>query len=136
MEFNGKTLTAFGQFDVPVGDFVEEQGVKDGWIYRKWYSGIAECLRKEEIFCDGTPAYRIGLPIGFTEEPIMSLNEEFIEAFRFVGHVQFVFGQEDGLYTNCQIAVQILELSSQAQATVSCIESTERFTVRCIGKWK
>lgn len=136
MEFNGKTLTAFGQFDVPVGDFVEEQGEKDGWIYRKWYSGIAECWRKEEIFCDGTPAYRLGFPFGFVEEPIVELNEEFIIGERFVGGVRFSFETEDGIYTNCDIAADILELSSQAQATVSYIECYERFSLYCIGKWK
>lgn len=30
-------------------DFVTEYGEKDGWSYRKWKSGKAECYRREEI---------------------------------------------------------------------------------------
>ena len=28
---------------VPIGDYVIESGFEDGWYYRKWYSGLAEC---------------------------------------------------------------------------------------------
>lgn len=28
---------------VPIGDYVIESGYEDGWYYRKWYSGLAEC---------------------------------------------------------------------------------------------
>ena len=62
-------------------DFVVEQGTKDGWIYRKWYSGIAECwatisVPKDEITAQAVAengifncSYRINpLPFQFARE--------------------------------------------------------------------
>ena len=42
---NGFPTSANGFFinGQPVADFIVEQGEEDGWTYRKWYSGIAEC---------------------------------------------------------------------------------------------
>lgn len=39
--------------DATVADFVIEQGITDGWTWRKWSSGMAECW--------GTPTFRSGV---------------------------------------------------------------------------
>lgn len=42
-DFNFNVPIAFN--NVPMVDFIEEQGEQDGWFYRKWNSGIAECWK-------------------------------------------------------------------------------------------
>lgn len=52
-KFNKRLLQKDGT-EVP---YVVEQGTKDGWIYRKWNSGIAECFKESRVT---TPASQYG----------------------------------------------------------------------------
>ena len=67
-------------------DFIVAQGIENGWIYRRWNSGVAECWRNVEhsnisvttawgsIYetpeAYGAPNY----PFTFIETPIVNLN--------------------------------------------------------------
>lgn len=63
----------------PNGDYVEEHGVTDGWTWRKWNSGEAECWKTFKhstavstawgSFYSGTATTRQDYPFGFTEKP-------------------------------------------------------------------
>lgn len=75
------------QFHVPVriqgndlADFIVEQGTKNGWLYRKWHGGLAECWYRKEhtvaitnewgILYAGTNATgRTAYPFTFAEKP-------------------------------------------------------------------
>lgn len=67
------------------GDFVVETGSKDGWEYRKWNSGIAECWRTRvceyvncdtawgSLFEDTKPFGNVDFPFAFTGKPNLDL---------------------------------------------------------------
>ena len=44
--FGNVRVNALSIADSPVADHIVEQGVRDGWAYRKWASGVAECWAK------------------------------------------------------------------------------------------
>lgn len=50
-----------------MADFVVEQGSSDGWAYRKWNSGIAECWRYYQYLptATGDQAFSVSYPFSF-----------------------------------------------------------------------
>lgn len=102
MAFN-KVAEHEGYFDVgmPIkinggGDCVVEQGQKDGWIYRKWNSGIMECWKIYEfsttistafgsLYC-GNATARQEYPFPFKEKPVenVTLQSGSTQAFLYV----------------------------------------------------
>lgn len=63
-----------------VSDHVVEQGTKDGWTYRKWQSGIAECWYRKEhtvaitapwgnLYAGTSATGRTAYPFTFKEKP-------------------------------------------------------------------
>ena len=63
-----------------VSDHVMEQGTKDGWTYRKWQSGIAECWYRKEhtiaittawgnLYAGTSATGRTAYPFAFKEKP-------------------------------------------------------------------
>ena len=73
-------------FHVPVSingvtlDYVVEQGTKNGWLYRKWQSGLAECWYRKEhavviseawgnLYAGTSATGRTAYPFAFTEKP-------------------------------------------------------------------
>ena len=62
-------------------DYVIEQGESDGWIYRKWASGIGECWKRvsvsssiqstfDTMYCGSTTMARQNYPFGFKSVPV------------------------------------------------------------------
>jgi hypothetical protein len=87
-------------FGMPVmfsggGDFVVEQGTKDGWTYRKWNSGLGECWKTLThqtaittawgSWYHGTATSRQNYPFGFAAKPkeIASLTAGSYQAILF-----------------------------------------------------
>lgn len=78
----------------PIGDFIQEQGVSGGWVWRKWYSGIAECWGSATLPTVGEKTYRVttmNLPFKFkdTEYKVMAIptaNGHYAE-YAWVGGV-------------------------------------------------
>lgn len=70
----------------PVADFIVEQGTLNGWTYRKWNSGVAECWRRIAVntavstawgglFVSGyLSATNLSLPFTFKEIPMINVN--------------------------------------------------------------
>ena len=66
--------------DNPLIDFVMEQGVENGWLYRKWKSGLAECWYRKEhtvaitddwggLYAGTSSTGRTRYPFEFKEKP-------------------------------------------------------------------
>lgn len=89
-------------FNVPVSingivlDYIVEQGTKDGWTYRKWNSGVAECWKIVTyttsintpfgaLYC-GNASARQNYPFTFTEKPVeqVTLQSGNSQAFLYV----------------------------------------------------
>lgn len=79
-------------FNVPVKiggveiDYIEAQGISNGWYYRKWHNGIMECWCTKQITTDVNNAWgnvyvsgiladtNLTYPFAFTETPILNVN--------------------------------------------------------------
>ena len=89
-------------FNVPVSingiviDYIVEQGIKDGWSYRKWSSGVGECWKIVTyttsintpfgaLYC-GNASARQNYPFTFTEKPVeqVTLQSGNTQAFLYV----------------------------------------------------
>lgn len=67
------------------GDFVVEQGEKDGWTYRKWNSGAAECFKMltvnmtisnkwGNLYLSSSGVARQNYPFGFVSKPVENVT--------------------------------------------------------------
>lgn len=76
--------TGWGDWRCVRGDFVVEQGELNGWTYRKWNSGLAECWKIHEfsttintafgsLYC-GNATQRQNYPFTFTEKPVETVT--------------------------------------------------------------
>ncbi len=73
--------------NVPVSDFVVEQGLTDIWYYRKWYSGKAECWGRRAVSVNISTKWeaiyytvvdKYAFPSGlFTYAPMCQVTAEF-----------------------------------------------------------
>lgn len=78
-------------FNVPISinyvelDYIVEQDEKDGWTYRKWNSGVAECWKIlvhttsmtqawGALYCGNTITPRQSYPFTFKEKPVEIVN--------------------------------------------------------------
>lgn len=50
------SANGFAYAPVTIADYVVEEGTEDGWTYRKWSSGAAECWFNGAIVFEGQPA--------------------------------------------------------------------------------
>lgn len=76
--------SGWGDWRCVRGDFVVEEGASNGWTYRKWNSGVAECWKIHEfsttintafgsLYC-GNAAARVDYPFSFTEKPVETVT--------------------------------------------------------------
>lgn len=116
-----------------VADFVLEEGTEDGWSYRKWNSGIAECWYTYDEYVDmsannyGGYYYcspiSVSLPLDFTS----------ITNYQVTGGSQDVinFARSFGIYTESKKAVFLV---AGHQPNMTNTKITVYLSV--IGKWK
>lgn len=116
----------------PLNDFVIEQGESDGWFYRLWNSGIAECWKL--YYENGVNAaathyngfyYSSGIqvyfPFTFTNLPTVTLDGGS------TAHMNFV--RKFGNYNN-HVNFVVVGLASDATNVNITVD------IRAIGKWR
>lgn len=112
-------------------DYIVEQGEKDGWFYRKWDSGIAECwkiyygtgINAAHVQYNGfyySTRISVTYPFEFTNLPTLTVDGGSNANMNFVR----VFGQSEEAAT---FVVVGLENVTSAEITVD---------IKAIGKWK
>lgn len=57
-DFNFNVPISFN--GIPMADYVVEQRAVDGWDYRKWNSGVAECWTNQRVITGTTPVELLG----------------------------------------------------------------------------
>lgn len=113
-----------------VADFIEEQGTRDGWTYRKWHSGLVECWRKTEVKSyNMTDVYGslyytsdyFSFPGGlFAAAPVFATVQNCSDAGLIGCHVQYVAEHGLGVY-----------ISNSTSGAISI-----SFLVEAVGNWK
>ena len=107
-------------------DYVVEQGTADGWIYRKWNSGIVECWGKKsyDYTTSGEHNYQVLVnafyfPDGlFIEPPNIQISTIGLDLVKVIGH---------GLTTKgCSLYIE----------TAYAASGTVQVEIFSIGKWK
>lgn len=128
-DFNFNVPIAFN--NIPMTDFVEEQGEDNGWFYRKWNSGYAECWKihyENGVNAAATnyngfyysPTISVPFPFTFTNLPTVIVDGGSSSHMNFVR----VFGN----YSDAASFVVIgLANVTSTNVTVS---------IRAIGRWK
>jgi len=114
-----------------LADFIVEEGEADGWFYRKWNSGIAECWKKH--YANGVNASEnnysgfyysssilVNYPFVFTNYPTVIVDGGSTNYMNFVR----VFGQYQD-----KVSFMVVGLSNVTSADV-IVE------IRAIGRWK
>lgn len=112
-------------------DFIVEEGEKDGWFYRKWNSGVAECWKKYYGYGINAAANNysgfyystsilVPYPFTFVNYPTVTVDGGSSNYVNFVR----VFGQYQD-----NASFIVVGLSNAASADV-IVE------IRAIGKWK
>lgn len=128
-DFNFNVPIAFN--NVPMVDFIEEQGEQDGWFYRKWNSGYAECWKlhyENGVNAAATnyngfyysPTISVPYPFTFTNLPTVIVDGGSSSHMNFVR----VFGNYEDAAT---FTVVGLANVTSTNITVS---------IRAIGRWK
>ena len=128
-DFNFNVPVSFN--NTPMVDFIEEQGEQDGWFYRKWNSGVAECWK---IYYEGrvnaaatnyngfyySPTISVPFPFTFVNLPTVTVdggstaNMNFVRAF--------------GSYSDAATFVVV------GLANVTSTDITVH--IKAIGRWK
>lgn len=115
-------------------DYIEEQGITNGWTYRKWNSGIYECWKRDTTavtswaawgsLYEGSPhPSSIAFPITFTEIPSVFIGVNRTDAG---GGILYETGRVTT--STIQYIVPIRPNSGSA--------ATYAYDIRVIGKWK
>jgi hypothetical protein len=119
------------------GDCVIEQGEKDGWTYRKWDSGVAECWKILEfsttintafgsLYC-GNATQRQTYPFAFAEKPVETVTLQ-------CGSTQaFLYAEASGYGvngTNASARYNVFRPGAMATS------QTFYLSFHVLGKWK
>lgn len=139
-----KTAEHEGYFDLGLklklsagGDCVVEQGENNGWTYRKWDSGIAECWKAVEHSTTvatawggmyvGNAVARQNYPFSFTAKPIEIVN---VTSGSKMG---FLYPEQSGYGVNGAAASAMYNVASLSSYTTAV---TYYFNYYVMGKWK
>ena len=119
------------------GDVVVEEGEYNGWTYRKWDSGVAECWKILEHSTTvatqwgslyvGNATARQNYPFAFTSKPVE------VVSLTSGGSMGFLYPEKDGHGVNGAYAsarYNVASLSSIASA------ATYYFNFHVMGRWK
>ena len=134
-----------GYFDVgmPVmfsggGDTVVEQGEKNGWIYRKWESGVMECWTKVShttklntswggMYVGNPSLPRQSYPFPFVSPPVETVT---VQTGWYMG---MPYADINGNGTNGTYATAIYNIASLSQVNDNI---TVYFSISAVGRWK
>ncbi len=119
------------------GDFVVEQGTKDGWTYRKWNSGLAECWKtlthvttvatSWNAMYVGNATQRQNYPFSFIEKPVE------IVTLTSGGSMGFIYPEQSGHGVNGASASARYNVASLSSITTN---ATFYFNYQVTGKWR
>lgn len=140
----GKLAEHEGYFDLgwPLkcsggGDSVIEQGVTNGWTYRKWDSGVAECWKTVEHSTTvatawggmyvGNAVARQTYPFSFIEKPVE------IVSVTSGSKMGFLYPEQSGYGVNGASASAMYNVASLSSYTTAV---TYYFNYHVIGRWK
>ena len=140
----GKIAEHEGYFDVGWklkvsggGDVVVEQGEKDGWTYRKWDSGVAECWKILEHSTTvatqwgslyvGNATARQNYPFAFTSKPVE------VVSITSGSEMGFLYPERNGNGVNGGYASARYNVCALSAITTAV---TYYFNFHVTGKWK
>lgn len=118
--------------DDNMADYIVEQGTQDGWTYRKWHSGIAECWREASY----TPTtlietgfrFEIAYPFIFAEIP---------EAFIHARDHAFRMKKTYALYPEETNHTEILTIHTELESGYPIDQNFKlTYGVNVKGRWK
>ena len=128
---------AWGAWTYVGGDFIVEQGTSNGWTYRKWYSGVAECWKILEHSTTvatqwgslyvGNATERQNYPFAFTSKPVE------VVSITSGSEMGFLYPERNGNGVNGAYAsarYNVCALSAISTAV------TYYFNFHVTGKWK
>lgn len=120
------------------GDFIVAQGVMDGWTYRKWNSGVAECWKRISFstamntawgsMYRGTITDRQNYPFAFTAAPVEVVTMQNAGYAAWICAESIDNGGVNGSYASARYI--ILRPSAVASA------QTFYINYHITGKWK
>ncbi len=119
------------------GDVVVEQGEKDGWTYRKWDSGVAECWKTLEHSTTvatawgslyvGNATARQNYPFAFTSKPVE------VVSITSGSEMGFLYPERNGNGVNGAYASARYNVCALSAISTA---ATYYFNFHVIGKWK
>lgn len=128
---SGKVLSADGEENCPTIDYPVEQGTKNGWGYRKWNSGFAECWYSASV--SGVDVGEFNLN-GFYYSGSKGVNFPF--TFTSVEYINATGGSTGNMNivrpfnnTNSSMTYIVIGMSDVSSATV-------RINLEAKGRWK
>lgn len=125
-----------------VKDYVTEQGTENGWIYRKWNSGISECWYKEDVGAiQGQYSNGGGYDTGTTSARFVLTPSNF-PANLFIDTPIVdctIRGRERAFYSVPSVnptATAVGSWYGHRNAQLSSNQRAITFQFYCIGEWK
>lgn len=120
------------------GDCVIEAGEKDGWIYRKWDSGTADCYKIVTVttkittawgtmFVGDTKMSRQSYPLVFTSKPVE------VASLTAGGSAAWIYPESSGNGVNGAYASAIYNVARPSSVTT---DQTFYICLHATGKWK
>jgi hypothetical protein len=121
----------------PSNDIVVDHGVIDGWTYRKWDSGLAECWKIVEYSTTVATAWggmyvgnaiaRQNYPFAFTEKPVE------VVTLTSGSKMGFIYPEQSGYGVNGAYASARYNVASLSSYTTAV---TYYFNYHVMGRWK
>ena len=119
-------------------DYILEMGETDGWMWRKWQSGIAECWKTVEhttkvatawgnLYVGNTAVPRQNYPFVFAEKPTESV------ALTSGGSMGMIYPEQNGYGVNGTNATAMYNVCSLSSIST---DATFYFAYNIKGKWR
>lgn len=122
---------------LPSNDIVVEHGVTDGWTYRKWDSGLAECWKTLEYSTTVATAWgnmyvgnavpRQTYPFTFTDKPVE------VVTLTSGSKMGFIYPEQSGYGVNGAVSSARYNVASLSSYTTAV---TYYFNYHVMGRWK
>ena len=133
--YDDGNIVAYGETD---GDSVVEFGEKDGWIYRKWESGVAECRKTVTVstavstawgtmYVGTTKMSRQSYPFVFTAKPMEEAS------LTSAANAVWLFPESGGNGVNGAYQSAIYNVCRPSAVSAA---ANYYITIDAIGRWK